>query len=124
MIFSPAPDSPKTGLIYRLQSFGGRVEVGVYPVIFGWRVRAGYGGSDYCELDWCCGGNIISAFTMRDVLLRYLRKLKSSRDCFAGLPETSRIKPLFRDLDFLNKVAEATGEPVQRWHQPDPGDRP
>lgn len=32
-----------------------RLEIGIFPVIFGYRVRAGYNRHSVVEIDWCCG---------------------------------------------------------------------
>ena len=53
MKFEPLPDA--IGSFHRLGSENGLVEMYVYPVMFGWRVRAGFVGSMSVELDWCAG---------------------------------------------------------------------
>ena len=51
MKFIPAEDTED--IYQRLVSEDGKIEMGIYPVIFGYRVRAGYVGSMICQLDWC-----------------------------------------------------------------------
>lgn len=41
-------------LIYR-RSWNNMVEIALHPVLFGWRVRAGYEFRSYYQLDYCCG---------------------------------------------------------------------
>ena len=54
----PAPDDPyETMMTNRLVSENGLVEMGVYRVLYGYRVKAGFVGDAGSVLDWCGGGN-------------------------------------------------------------------
>ncbi len=48
-------DNDDLELFQRLVSEDGTIEMGIHPVIFGYRVRAGYVGNMFYELDWCGG---------------------------------------------------------------------
>lgn len=85
------------------------IEIGIYRVLFGYRVRAGYIEKDGCyKLDWCCGNRI------EDILWLYLACIcilsqRDPEDCFEGLPPVSQIKPYFNDMEFWNNVIKLCG---------------
>lgn len=92
MDFQPNPDT-NGYLTHRMTS--GRVEIGVYRVIFGYRVRAGYIGSGIYHLDYCCGADQEWVRRVYNIVLTVL----SARDeagAFAGFPEQT-IKPMDKD---------------------------
>lgn len=100
-------DPHGTGLINRMESEGGLVEVGVYPVLFGARIRAGFVGFPYCEIDWCCGDSQRHLNSHMMAVCLFLMRREENMDCFDGLPETSRIKPCWKDEDFEKRLTEA-----------------
>jgi hypothetical protein len=84
------------------------IEVGIYPVLFGFRVRAGYRGSATYYIDWCCGDNQHTVRTYFQLLLEILEyrieKGWKINEIFSELPPCSEIKPVFNDLKFLEYV--------------------
>lgn len=83
------------------------IEVGIYPVLFGYRVRAGFIGSAGCEIDWCCGDNphtIRTYFQLLIEILEWGAEKDLGKEIFTGIPLCSKIKPLVNDLDFLKEV--------------------
>lgn len=96
MEFKKTEDTPH----YYHRMVMGRIEMGVYPVMFGWRVRAGYIGSVFIELDWCCGdrpGFVWGTYCMLKELLERGIKMED-------LPGRSHVKPWSHDPEFMSRV--------------------
>ncbi len=83
-------------LYERLISNDGRIEMGIHPVLFGYRVRAGYVGDVYYHLDWCGGDNQAQV----EMLYSIMKNILISRNDFSGIPSNSKIKPFYNDLEF------------------------
>lgn len=49
-----ASDDLENGMFRRKVSQDGKYEIGIHPVLFGFRIRAGEVGSQVCMLDYCC----------------------------------------------------------------------
>lgn len=49
-----APDDLENGMFRRKISEDGKHEIGIHPVLFGFRVRAGHTEDIWCEIDYCC----------------------------------------------------------------------
>lgn len=84
----------------------GRVEYGLYRVMFGVRFRAGLANRMAVECDWCCGvspANIALAFAAFE---RELARHDDPRTLFAGLPKFSAVKPFDRDPTFTHTLEE------------------
>lgn len=84
------------------------VELGIYPVLYGMRVRAGLIGDAGCPIDWCCGGSqavLEWAYAAAKALLLRHRS-------FAGIPSHSEIKPLINDVQFIAKIGQLLEEPL------------
>jgi hypothetical protein len=97
-------------LLFRQISENNLIEMGVYRVMFGWRVRAGFCGNFFCELDWCAGGNWKDVERLYSLCQAILLKREENDACFEGLPMFSNKKPFFNDLEFLEIVAKEAGE--------------
>lgn len=97
-------------LLFRQVSENNLIEMGVYRVMFGWRVRAGFCGHSFCELDWCAGGNWKDLERLYSLCQAILLKRDENNNCFEGLPMISKIKPFFNDLEFLEIVGKEAGE--------------
>ena len=102
MKFHKAP--PTEDLFLRVVDETNTIQVGIYPVLFGYRVRAGRVDDKWgVNLDWCCGAD----FEFILWLYRACITLLSSREpdtCFDGLPPISQIKPAFNDKDFMVQI--------------------
>lgn len=87
--------------------------MGVYPVLYGFRVRAGYCTEDGCSLDWCGGGNWKDVERLYSLCKAVLEKREETPrrviDVFDGLPGWSIIKPFFKDKEFVRIVGEQAG---------------
>lgn len=108
----PSKDDP--GSLYkRLISEDGKIEMGIYPVIFGFRVRAGRiessGHSSWYDLDWCGGDDIKQIQLLYTICRTILEKRDSSSSLFSGLPPASRVKPFWKDEEFTDIITKAAG---------------
>jgi len=110
MVFKEADDDADTGLTHRRVSECGRVEIGVYQVLFGFRVRAGFVGSPCCELDWCCGSDWVWVQVFYSIALGILSKRDVSAECFDEIPCHSQVKPSYLDAEFVNRLMELLPE--------------
>lgn len=94
---------------YRKVSEDGKFCICVYPVIYGFRVRAGYAGSQWFELDYCAGDKIEAIEEIYSIVTRILIK---HRD-FSVFPFQNR-KPMFNDPECASKLFElAKGTPEE-----------
>lgn len=87
------------------------VEIGVYPVLFGFRIRCGYVGSLQCCLDWCCGmsmPSLVAFYIAAEALLTDRMKSHPERigslELFFGIPGTSDVKPVYLDQRFVDRI--------------------
>lgn len=109
MKFNPAEDDDTNLLYNRIVSEDGLIELAIHPVIFGYRVRAGYVGDEYVHLDWCGGDNQGQV----ELLYSIAKNILENTGSFKGLPGSSKIKPFYKDPDFLIKITGLTTEPLE-----------
>jgi hypothetical protein len=90
MRFSAISDSldSVTGTTHNCQSLGGHVEVGVYRVLFGWRVQAWHRGErgSTLTINWCAGGDWEAVGWPYSLLLGALAGIEESDSCLRALP--------------------------------------
>ena len=110
MKLQPAPLDPDSMLFHRLVSENGLVEMGVYRVMYGYRVRAGFVGDMGSVLDWCGGGNWKDVERLYSLCKAILEQQPETKSCFNDLPPNSMIKPFYKDVDFVRVVGEKAGE--------------
>ena len=104
--FIPAEDSE---VYQRLVSEDGKIEMGIYPVMYGYRVRAGYVGKMVCELDWC-GGDDQSQL---ELLYSICKNILESKGNFDNIPIRSDIKPFYKDAKFVEEINSLTTKPLE-----------
>ena len=118
--FIEAPDDEN--MIFR-QVLNG-LEIGVYPVMFGFRIRAGVIGDGWCDLDYCAGNDIkeveniyslcisimnkrITEFPLADQTApKYLANM-----VFQNFP-IQKVKPMFNDHPCFMALAEICGPEI------------
>lgn len=92
-------------LICRSVSADGRIHVGLYRVLFGWRVRGGWVNDKWgVALDWCCGADHGAIYMGYKLMLA---AIQSSADCenpFEALPASSEFKPFTHDKEMFFKA--------------------
>lgn len=111
MKFHPA--EPNDGLkLLRMVSAGGRWEVGLHPVMFGVRVRAGLAGDMTYAIDLCAGNDPARIDLLLKLVVAFLDRFPESvRD-----GEVSRavplntVKPVWNDAAFMEKFLPLCGK--------------
>lgn len=88
MNFKPAPITLNYS-IRRFVSENGRWELGITPVLFGVRIRAGLANNEWCVVDYCAGDNWVFAVQLLATMMIILESFPES----AGEREVSRILP-------------------------------
>lgn len=97
-------------MFHRLASENGVIYVGVYRVMYGFRVRAGRSRDEIgCALDWCGGGDWSNVERLYSLAVAILSQRDESDECFEGLPTVSKIKPFHLDEKFTKTLIEAAG---------------
>jgi hypothetical protein len=96
-------------LFERLVSEDGKIEMGIHPVIFGYRVRAGYAGDMSYMFDWCGGDNQ----TQVEMLYSIAKNILEHKNSFAGVPVCSKIKPFYNDVDFVKHIESLVTQPLE-----------
>lgn len=117
--FKDAPDD--IGLVHR--KTWGIIEIGLYPVLFGWRVRAGKIGSGFVHLDYCAGDNA-TVIIVHALVLSILSQRISSIERYPHLSEQEiikimfyefpkqEIKPMGNDIECLGSLMDMAGEKI------------
>lgn len=107
--FIKAENNLENQLYQRLVSEDGKIEMGIHPVMFGYRVVAGYTGSQFLELNWC-GGDDQSQV---ELLYSIAKNILEQKGNFEGLPLVSEIKPFYNDKKFLALVMDQIKQPLE-----------
>ena len=96
-------------LFARLISDDGKIEMGIHPVLFGYRVRAGYIGSMSYMFDWCGGDNQ----TQVELLYSIAKNVLEHRKSFDGVPICSKVKPFYNDQEFFKHIESLVVQPLE-----------
>ncbi len=92
-------------------SENGIVQIVVYPVMYGHRVRIGFCSDPwFYHLDWCGGGNWKDVERLYSIALGILSLREETENCFDDLPTKSSIKPFYLDDDFIKIITEKAGD--------------
>lgn len=108
MKFSPAEDSGQD-LICRKISESGLIEIGVHHVMFGHRIRVGYAGRQYCELDYCAGANQEDVERLYAVIETVLSNQDEKTIDWDIFPKQN-IKPVFNDSACWSALIKLAGD--------------
>jgi hypothetical protein len=111
MKFRPAEPDENFKLL-RMLSTGGRWEVGLCPVFFGVRVRAGIVGDCGPSIDLCAGNDSARIDLLLKLVVSFLRNFPESatgREVSSVLP-LNTIKPVWNDPAFMDKFIPLCGE--------------
>lgn len=101
MRFVKAEPDRRKGLYCRHVSENGLVEIGVFRVLYGFRIRAGFtSNKTNSRTDWCCGADWILVQAMYTILFSILELREENETCFEGIPRYSEIKPCYKDPEF------------------------
>lgn len=104
-----AKDNTKEHLYQRLVSEDGKIEMGIHPVMFGYRVRAGYVGLMIYEMDWCGGDDQ----TQLELLYSIAKNILENKNSFDGVPPISMIKPFYKDDNFVKHIESLVTKPLE-----------
>lgn len=83
-----------------------KIEVGIYPVLFGWRVQAGKLKDDAYYLDYCCGSTANMVQVVQSLVIAILEKNDANWLIFPH----QKVKPVFNDMDCFMKLFRLAGE--------------
>ncbi len=76
-------------------------------VMFGYRLRAGFEGELYYDLDICCGPEHVHYLAMLDIVTTLISaNLDKNKHPFHGIPPMSHVKPYYNDPQFCAKMKE------------------
>ncbi len=119
---------------YILRKTWGVIEVGITPMMYGYRIRAGVIGDGYCHLDYCAGPDHKEVETIYSLVLTILTKESgnimltgdansfSNNDIahamFKKFP-IQRTKPMVNDNECYMKLIEMCGPEVISVKLPD-----
>ena len=106
MKFHYVPDVPEEMLTNCLESETGLVQICIWRVMFGYRVRAGFRNAGFYWLDWCAGHDMGHVESLHKICVQILESRPEDRDCFRGIPRVSSVKPYFNDPEFLREIAQ------------------
>lgn len=105
MKFVKVEDCQKQQLFNRHEitlSNGKAFQIGVHPVMFGYRVIGGYSDSNSYEFNWCCGDNKLTIQVTLKILMNIIEKdLKVNH-----IPFMSDIKPWPKDKEFIEVISK------------------
>lgn len=102
MKFHKAPSTPD--LFLRVVDETNTIQIGIYRVMFGYRVRAGRVDDKFgVNLDWCGGDQIDNIVWLYNTCITILSQ-REPDNCFEGLPPVSQIKPAFNDKEFIKTL--------------------
>lgn len=86
-------------LLDRYVSDDMQIEIGIYKVLFGWRVRVGKIGDYMYSIDWCCGDKLALVIFTHGLVKRLIEE-----NYLNLLPGFSMVKPWTKDPDFILKI--------------------
>ena len=126
MKFHKIPDDPElTGQFHRLVSENNVISIGVFQVMYGFRVRAGRANDSFgCYMDWCAGGDWKDVERLYSLAVAILSQREEDYSCFDDLPSVSKVKPFFNDLKFTETVVELAGPNFEMIKLPPPPPHP
>lgn len=100
-----APDNLPDEICCRYIDEKHNVEIGIHMVMFGWRIRAGYIGDCWCQLDYCCGNDP----RMVQYMLSVCKSILEKNNCDFDIFPRQDIKPIINDPVCFIKLTELSG---------------
>lgn len=104
MKLTKAPDSQY--LKNRYVNEERQIEVGIWPVLYGWRVHAGKINDGAYQLDYCCGAKVEAVQIIQSLVISILEKNNGNWLVFPH----QNIKPVFNDIPCFLKMIELAQE--------------
>lgn len=92
-------------LLCRLVSKDGKIEMGIWPVMYGMRIRAGFlepgcTHSLFYKLDYCAGADQLWMQQIYSLVKSILEHREVDTNAFNGFP-AQIVKPMIKDFDCL-----------------------
>lgn len=115
----PAPDDPSNMYCNVLTSSTGLIKMAIHPVIYGFRVRGWFTNEHQCRIDWCGGANQPAVERLYSLLRNILLQRLEDNQAFNQLPEISKVKPYYQDVDFVIDVLKHVKDPIEIITLPD-----
>ena len=118
--FEDSPDDEN--MIFRKIRDG--IEVGVYPVLFGYRIRAGIIGDGAGCIDYCAGNDLKEVENIYSLVISIMNKLMDEgiflgvRDAAYHIFPRQQVKPMFNDFECFMKLSELCGPEIISIHLP------
>ena len=109
----------------------GSVEIGVHPVLYGFRIRAGFVGDMGCDLDFCAGDKQKDVEDIYSLVISIIEKRLRASDNLKGLnPREARrfifhdfpvqqTKPMYNDHECFMRLSEMCGPELVSIKLPD-----
>lgn len=93
--FKEVEPDQDAAFLYEMRSECNQVTIGVYPVIYGYRVRAGMVGDMFYFLDYCCGNQQ----DMVEAIFSVTKNILEQREVDKGLWDFPRqdLKPFYKN---------------------------
>lgn len=97
--------------VYDYEIIQDKYFIGIYDVLFGKRIRGGLLFSWYCDFDVCCGDSSALLELVKELYVKKINKnLESGLKFFEGLKGHSEIKPIYRDVEYMDFLAKLRSE--------------
>jgi hypothetical protein len=101
-------------LIFR--KIRGNIEIGICPMLYSFRIRAGVVGEGYCWLDYDAGKTIKEIEDVYSLVLSIINKrmddnVSKPHEIFRDFPRQQR-KPMILDYDCFIKLSEMCGPEI------------
>jgi len=90
----------QNGLIFGYRSADNEIYMGIYPVIYGYRVNAGYTGDIVYQFSICAGNDQKAAEEIFSIVLDLFRN-RHTKNPFRGIPHYQERRPYYYDENFV-----------------------
>lgn len=106
------PDHTENGMFFRHETEDGKWEVGIYPVLYGFRIRAGEVGSCMCRLDMCIGDNWLLMYAIFPIVCNIIEQRGHVPDIREW--PAAQIKPVWKDPEYMVQLSLMDEDPESR----------
>lgn len=103
------PDDIKNAMFFRHETEDGQWEVGIYPVIFGFRIRAGEVGSPTVRLDMCIADSWLNMRSIFPIVCKIIEERGRVPDIHEW--PHAKIRPVWKDDDFMAQLVLMSRDP-------------
>jgi hypothetical protein len=113
------PDNVENAMFFRHETEDGQWEVGLHPVMFGVRIRAGRVGYGCCLADICLGNNQWMASVIFSIVCAIIEERGHCPQMYEW-PEFD-CRPVWRDRGYMNRLINMLEDPniIGKYDLPD-----